>query len=818
MKTAEDFITSIKSSPEYREQVVCVKEFPAREAVFGENDPPLPGSIVKRLKAAGIERLYSHQALAVQKVREGKSVVVVTSTASGKTLCYNLPVVESLLADLRATALYIFPTKALAQDQFRSLMRLQEDGDPFAVAGVYDGDTPAEERQYLKQNARIILTNPDMLHSGIMPQHPGWGRFFENLRYVVLDEIHIYRGVFGSQVANCLRRLKRISAHYGAAPFFICSSATIANPGELAQILTGEKAELIDQDGSPRGAKFFVLWNPPLLEKDTAMRKSSNTEAGEIMTELLRRGISTITFARARVVTELIYRYVQEALRKVKPSAAEKIRAYRGGYLPSERREIEQKLFSGELMGVTSTNALELGINVGSLEASLLVGFPGTIASTWQQAGRAGRGEEPSLAVLIAHQSPIDQFLMQHPAYFFGRTPEKAVLDPTNPHILLGQLRAAVYELPLPVEEMETFGIYAPAVMELLAEDGQVYFQSGKWYWCGRGYPASEVSLRNISEHTFSIMDRTAENARVIGTMDEASAYQQVFPQAVYMHDGETFFVEEMDVEKRVVYVRQMDLDYYTQSLTEVRILTGKEYETTEWNGSRLNFGGASIFMQPYMFRKIQFLNRDSIGYGKIDLPAQTLETVSFWLIPPLEALAQVRKWGRDPVDGLLGLANVTGEVLPFHAMCDVMDIGTAVDSVNTGVPTLYVYDKYPGGLGYALQMYERAEEILTACLDLIAACPCQKGCPSCVGSPVAPASQLDPDTNARGKVPDKEGALILLHALLGMEPYVPKFEAPAPGAGESRMQKPPPAAPLPEKLEMGLRQRLQGMKKKGKR
>jgi DEAD/DEAH box helicase domain-containing protein len=459
--TISDFLKTIQSAPGYRGQIAHIEHIPPREAVFRQPDVSLSPEITRALRAMGIESLYSHQAEAIERVSEGENVAVVTSTASGKTICYNIPVIESLIDDPGSTSIFLFPTKALAQDQLRVLGHFC-DREPslhsVVRAGTYDGDTPSQTRRKLRGEANVILTNPDMLHQGILPYHSRWSKFFRNLRYVVVDEMHTYRGIFGSNVANVLRRLRRILNHYGSDPVFILCSATIANPGELAQELIGDACHVVDKDGSPSGPRLFVLWNPPFLDSHRMERKSSNVEAHELMVGLIETGVQTIAFTKARVVAELLLRYVRESLSRRNPELVEKVSAYRAGYLPEERRKIEKALFSGELLGVASTNALELGIDVGSLDASIIVGFPGTIASTWQQAGRAGRKMDESLVVFVSYNDPVDQYLMRHPAYFFGQTPENAVVDPANPYILAGHISCAAFELPLSEDDELIFG------------------------------------------------------------------------------------------------------------------------------------------------------------------------------------------------------------------------------------------------------------------------------------------------------------------------------------------------------------------------
>ena len=782
------FIERLTLEPGYRGQIVHVEEIPEREARYGELKSPLHPKVAKLLKDSGIERLYTHQVQAIDAIRSGEDVAIVTSTASGKTLCYNVPVLERLVADPDTKALYLFPTKALAQDQLRGLMRyLELDPSLPLVPGTYDGDTPPNARRKLRDEGNVILTNPDMLHQGILPRHPSWGQFFRNLAYVVIDEMHTYRGVFGSNVGCVIRRLSRICQHYGGRPQFVCCSATIANPAELAEKLTDRPVTLVDDDGAPRGPKKFVFWNPPFIDATRTERRSSSFEAEQLLTKLIQDRVQTITFVRARVVAELIYRFTQERLQKISPSLANSIKPYRGGYLPEERREIEKRLFSGELLGVTSTNALELGIDIGSLDAAILTGYPGTVASTWQQAGRAGRGRDESLVILIGQSTPIDQYLMNHPEYFFERTTENAVIDPLNPYVLAKHLRCAAFELPITVNDLERFGEWMPAILEIFEERREITRRGNQWFWTTSGYPSNDVKLRSVSDNTYTIINTTElpvgydkahedlSKNRVIGTMDELSAFEQIHPEAIYLHDGETYFVSDLQIDKKVAYVEKADVDYFTQSISETRVKIESEEEKRKLNEANAVFGDVTVTSLVFMFKKIKFHSRDSIGFGKINLPPQVMDTAALWLIPPLSDLNLVRKWGRDPSEGLYGIGNVITEVVPLFAMCDPRDIGAVVDSMNTGSPTLFVYDRYPGGIGFAEKTYRVLEDVLEACLQLVLACECEDGCPSCVGAPVPPFVQNDPDLSPRGRIPDKEAALILLHSLLGKEPYIPK-------------------------------------------
>jgi DEAD/DEAH box helicase domain-containing protein len=772
------FLEEITSSPRYRGQIVHIQEIPARAAAYGNLTTPLPEPLQQALAKLGISRLYSHQALAVEHIRQGQHTAVVTSTASGKTLCYNLPVLETLLDDPQAKALYLFPTKALAQDQVRGLRRLADahpDLDRLVRAGTYDGDTPAATRRKLRNEGNVILSNPDMLHQGILPYHSRWGSFFSDLRYVVVDEIHTYRGVFGSNVANVLRRLNRICRHYGSQPTYVLCSATIANPKELASRLIGMPVELVACDGSPKGPKRFALWNPPYIDSAKMERRSSNEEAHDLLVSLLRNGVQTIAFARTRIVAELLYRYTAETLEKYNPLLADSVRPYRAGYLPEERREIERRLFSGELLGVTSTNALELGIDVGSLDASVIVSYPGTIASLWQQAGRAGRGADEALVLLVAYNDPLDQYLMQTPEFIFGRSPEHAVVDPENPYILAGHLRCAAFELPLREEEADLFGEHTSAIANILEDVGQVKQIDRAWYWSNTDYPAAQMSLRCASDGTYAIMDSSNQN-RVMGTVDAISAPETVYPGGVYLHEGDTYLVRKLDIEARAAYVERQDVDYYTQAILDSSIRAGEVRAEKEWMEGRLRFGDATVTWRTTAFKKIKFYTQENIGWSMLDLPAQHLETASCWFTPPQEALALPAAHGLKPIEGMVGIRNVAVNMLPLLAMCDRLDVGGIVDSSNTGSPTVFLYDRFPGGMGFSERGFELFPELMEHCLRTIENCRCEDGCPSCVGLPVTrPAQQMDPDLGHGYPIPDKEAALVLLHHLLGREPYLPR-------------------------------------------
>jgi len=828
----ERFLSEIRSGRHYGNQIVWVEQLPAREARFADLPRPLSEPVAEALAAEGIQRLYTHQAAAVNAAREGDSLVVVTSTASGKTLCYNVPVLEALLEDPTTRALYLFPTKALAQDQLKTLKRYREARPDLPIsAGTYDGDTPRDLRKQLRDEGNIILTNPDMLHSGILPNHARWAHFLQALRFVVIDEVHAYRGIFGSNVANVIRRLRRICRHYGADPVFICCSATIGNPAEHAGAIVGRPMRLVDDDGSPRGRKRFVLWNPPYVDAARLSRRSANSEAQWLMCDLIERyRVQTIAFVRARTTAEILYRYVQDELEHRSRRLANVVRAYRGGYLPSERREIERRLFEGELMGVTTTNALELGIDIGSLDACLMVGYPGSIASTWQQAGRAGRKQDDSVAILIAREDPIDQYLMQHPEYFFDQPHEEAIIDQENPYILYGHARCATQELPVTGDDVEFFGEYLGGIMQIILDRREVQEINGRWFWRGPAYPAGDVSLRSADEHNYVIQE--LDSGKVIGEMDEWGAFTQLHSEAIYMHDGETYFVEELNLTQRIAYVRKRDIDYFTMSVDKTSIKLVEDPDeppvTSRWRISEIGNGPAEVTDLVYMFRKIKFYESDSIGFGNLDLPAIDLDTVAFWLMPPRHVLEKVREYGRIPDEGLLGISNAMAGVLPAYVMCDPADIGSVVDSSNLSSPAIFIYDRFPGGVGYSERLFEIVEQVVTAALDLITRCGCDEGCPSCVGSPLPPYEPGGGEIDTRGKIPDKEAAMCILHDLLQREPYEPKppgrmyqlrqsAAGPAPEAAPAHNPQPLEIRRLPEKIEARLRRRLRDQSKDGK-
>ncbi|SEN24071.1 DEAD/DEAH box helicase [Lihuaxuella thermophila] len=700
---------------------------PPREAQYAPFPENLHPDLVSALKKQGFERLYTHQATAVEHALGGKNVVVVTPTASGKTLCYNLPVLHTILEENSARALYIFPTKALAYDQMAELNRWIELMGRDIKGYTYDGDTPASARQAIRRAGHIVVTNPDMLHQAVLPHHTKWVKLFENLRYIVIDELHAYRGVFGSHFANVLRRLRRICRHYGSEPQFICSSATIANPRSFAETLTGTRMTLVDNNGAPSGEKHFLFYNPPVVNKALGIRRSSVLEARRLAETLLKNDIQTIVFARSRVRVEVLLTYLQNIL----PG---KVRGYRGGYLPNQRRAIEKGLRSGEIRGVVSTNALELGIDIGQLEACIICGYPGSISSTWQQAGRAGRRHGASLQILVASSNPLDQYVIQHPEYFLEQSPEHALVQPDNLIILVNHIKCAAYELPF--EAGEQFGVATTEeILDFLAEEKILHRSGNRWYWMNQSFPAKEVSLRTADQENVVIIDisETASH-KVIGEVDRFSAPMLLHEEAIYLHEGVQYQVEKLDLEEKKAYVREVDVDYYTDAnlAVQLRVLGVDREETSETHTRSL--GEVTVNALVTLFKKIKLYTHENIGSGPVHLPEQEMHTSAYWLTLNHPEISRFRQ--NDLQTGLVGLSNVLAYLAPVYLMCDPKDLGVSaqVKAVHSKLPTIYLYDKVPGGVGLSDKLFELSEQLLNIAKAHIQACPCQGGCPSCVG------------------------------------------------------------------------------------
>jgi DEAD/DEAH box helicase domain-containing protein len=703
--------------------------------------PPKPGEyedfpayldkkLVSVLNKKGIYRLYSHQRQALDEVAAGHNVVVVTPTASGKTLCYNLPVLNELLRDKNARAIYLFPTKALSQDQVSELMGMVDAMGEDIKTFTYDGDTPTSARVAIRKDGHIVVTNPDMLHTGILPHHTKWMKLFSNLKFVVIDEVHTYRGVFGSHTANVLRRLERICRFYGSDPIFICSSATIANPRELAEKLTGKSMVLINKNGAPSGRKNLIFYNPPVVNRQLGIRRSSILESKTLALIFLKNRIQTITFARSRLAVEVLLTYLKEEMKKI-PGGAETVRGYRGGYLPKERREIEKGLRDGNILGVVSTNALELGIDIGNLDVSIITGYPGSISSTWQQAGRAGRRAASSASILVASSSPLDQFIINHPDYFFESSPENGLINPDNLYILVSHIKCAAFELPF--EDGETFGNQRiDEILAFLEGERILRHVGGRWHWMAESFPADEISLRSASPENFVVVDIT-EGATVIGEVDRASAPMMIHEEAIYIHGGQQYQVEKLDYEEKKAYVRKVDVDYYTDANLAVEIKVLEEFKQESGGNFQKHMGEVMVTSLATMFKKIKFFTHENVGSGPIHLPPEEMHTTAFWISIP-EDITGLSK--EELESGLLGLCNVMANLAPLYLMCDPRDIRGVVQirSPFTLKPTIYIYDNYPGGVGFSEKLYDMDEMLLRAARQVIMECSCENGCPSCVG------------------------------------------------------------------------------------
>lgn len=754
------FLDALRRERGYAGQLAHVQTLPARAARYGALRERLSPPVQRALHAAGADRLYTHQAEAINAALAGLNVVVATSTASGKTLCFNAPVLEALVRDPLARALYLYPTKALAQDQlgkWNAFVKGAGDGIINPLAATYDGDTSQSARGRLRKHARVLLTNPDMLHTGILPNHPLWAEFFRHLQVVVIDEAHIYRGVFGSQVACVIRRLQRVCGLYRmdegrrtkderSSPVFIATSATIANPAEHFELLTGLPATVVSDDGSPHGPRTFALWNPPFLDRAKSSRRSANHEASELFTRLVSQGVRTIAFARARVVAELLLRYAREQLKKTRPELVPRIAAYRAGYLADERRRIEQELFAGRLAGVTATSALELGIDVGGLDAALLVGFPGTIASLWQQAGRAGRGVDPSLAVFIGLGDPLDQYYMRHPADLLGRPHEHALLDPDNVYILRRHLPCAAHETPLRVgaeegpnvqDDEALFGPGFVDAMVALENDEVLRFTGDKWVYARRDYPAQAVSLRDAEGDRFAVLN-AANQFKLIEELSATTAPQRVHPGAIYLHQGEAYLVTEYSEDLRHAIVQPVAADYYTQprELNDVRIMRSLRHRQLPATTAYL--GRVRVSSRVVGYRRLQQSSEAVLEDAPLEMPLTEFETMALWWDLPDDLPAELARRGLDFMGGIHAAEHAAIGILPLFAMCDRWDIGglSTPRHPDTDRAQIFIYDGFPGGVGIAEKGFELLPELWAATLEVIRGCPCADGCPSCVQSP----------------------------------------------------------------------------------
>ncbi len=731
-----DALQALRTDPELGAGFVEWRELPAQPARHGAWPVATDPRLIDVLARRGIAQLYAHQAAALGAVMQRHSVVVVTPTASGKTLCYNLPVVQTLLDDPDARALYIFPTKALAQDQMEELHGLVGDLQVDIKTFTYDGDTPGDARRKVREAGHVVVTNPDMLHTAILPHHTKWVKLFENLRYVVIDELHQYRGVFGSHVANVIRRLHRVCRFYGSDPVFICCSATIANPQELAENIVRKPVLLIDNNGAPRGPKIVAVYNPPVMNRELGIRQASVDAARAIGARLLRAGVQTIVFAPSRVRVELLLRYLRESLPQ-RPGEPPAVEGYRGGYLPDERRAVERGLREGRIRGVVATNALELGVDIGGLDAAVLTGYPGSLASAWQQMGRAGRRQGLSLAVLVASSSPLNQYVATHPEYLFETSPEAGLVDPDNLLVRVSHMKCAAFEVP--VEEAEPpggpcgFGLDAPQLLELLASEDVLVKAGGRYHWMADAFPAESVSLRSAAIDNFVVIEQ-GPKPRVIGEVDRPAAPLLIHEEAIYMHGGKQYHVDRLDWHEKKAYVRRVDVDYYTDANLAVDLEVLEPFEGAPAKGCWVDHGEVAVRDVATIFKKIKLDTNENVGWGRISIPEESRHTTSYWCSLADDAVEGLSRG--ELQDALWGMAHLLRHLAPIFLMCDPRDLQAVaqVRSPFTGRPTLFLYENQPGGVGMARRLFEIHPKLMTAARELVVRCGCTAGCPGCVG------------------------------------------------------------------------------------
>ena len=729
-KSISELLQSWQYDEELKQNIIHWHTLDGKRAEYAPFPDELHPSLQKALRLRGIEQLYTHQREAFDKATSGTSFTAITPTASGKSLCYHLPVLQEIINDKSSRAIYLFPTKALAQDQKTDLNELIEATGEEVLSYTYDGDTAPGIRTKIRKAGHIVMTNPDMLHSGILPHHTKWVSLFENLKYIVIDELHTYKGVFGSHVAHVIRRLKRICAFYGANPIFICTSATIKNPKELAESLTNEKHELITKSGAPVGKKTFIFYNPPIVNPTFGVRRSAVLEVRDLSKRLFEAGIQTIIFAKSRVRVEMLVTYLKSlTFNKI---GDESIQGYRGGYLPSERRAIEKGLRDGSIQMVVSTNALELGVDIGQLQACIMTGYPGNIASAWQQAGRAGRRQEEALIIYVAQSTALDQYIVNHPTYFFGTHPEEVRINPDNIIILMDHLKCAAFELPFSMTD--TYGEFT--VQELLAyleEEGVLVKTSTQWHWMSDRFPAHEISLRSAAQENVVIIDITEPKNKVIGEMDTYSAMTLLHEEAIYMHQGTQFQVEKLDWEEKKAYVREVEVDYFTDANLAVELKVLSEDKSAQYESATVSYGDVGLLAIPTIFKKIRFNTHDNIGSGPISIPPMEMHTSATWM-----SFNMPENWSEEQLtDALNGAAYAMGSFIPLFVHCDESDLSVVpqVKAVHNERPTIFIYDSYPGGIGLSEKVYDILLSLLDRTYQHVASCPCQHGCPSCIGA-----------------------------------------------------------------------------------
>ena len=747
----EDFIKDIKQMQSYKKQIVHIQKIAAQKADFGELEKPLPENIQSCLLARKIS-FYSHQAEAINKARQGKNVIIVTPTASGKTLAFNIPVLEALTKDSKATALYLYPTKALTNDQLKVLRELETEIGIKASPNVYDGDTPQSQRAIIRENSKIILSNPYGLHQ-YLPWHYKWRSFLQNLKFIVIDEAHVYRGVFGSNVAMLIRRLLRICSYYHADPQIILSSATIANPEEHAKRLTGKDFEIISKDGAPKGKKTFMFWNPPFIDLDNTIRRSTHQETKDLLTLSVLRNLQTLCFTTSRQMAELITRWTKEELRQRAPKLQNAVTAYRAGYLPQERRLIENRLKNKELIGVVSTNALELGIDIGSLDSVIISGYPGTVISTWQQAGRAGRTNADSLVTLVAFQNPLDQYYMKHPEDFFGRPHEQAIIDLHNQYISLGHIMCAASELPITESDRRFFPELFEESINALEQQHLVRKTPRGYVYSGTARPVEVVSLESISDKTVTVRC----NSNVLETLTLNKAYEEAHQGAVLLHQGETYISEELNLQDLTAKVRKEDVNYYTESLKDVDVAIKKTFEEKQ---EKVQVRLGELTITEYYHQYITKSYDEVIKRLPLDLPPLTFSTVGMWFQIPSHLKDEIEAQELDFAGGLHAVEHAMIAMSPIFAMCDRWDIGGLSTPLHqdTGEPTIFIYDGFEGGIGISETLYANIKTLWEKTLQLIENCECKEGCPSCIYSPKC-GNENEPL--------DKRAAAIILRAIL---------------------------------------------------
>lgn len=736
--TVSEILEAFEHKTNLKSNIAYKKVIPARPPVYAEFPANLSTSLVEVLKKRGIEKLYSHQSRAIERLGQGGNIVVVTPTASGKTLCYNLPVIQSVIENPEARSLYLFPTKALSQDQYKELHEITGALGQNIKVYTFDGDTPASARKAIRSSGQIVVTNPDMLHTGILPHHTLWIKLFENLRYIVIDEVHNYRGVFGSHLANLLRRLKRICQFYQSKPQFICCSATIANPLELTENLVGEKFSLIDENGAPQGDKVFYFYNPPVINEELGIRRSSILEARRIAAYFLMNSVQTIVFARSRLRVEILVKYLKREIAKLKGDP-ERIRGYRGGYLPNERHAIEEGIKSGRILGVVSTNALELGIDIGQLNAAVLAGYPGTVSSTWQQGGRAGRKGDTSVVVLVSSSSPLDQYIMNHPDYFFGASPEAGIINPDNLAIMASHLKCSCFELPLEEGDGMFGGEHIKPLLKHLEEENVLRHTSDRWFYTSDVYPAEEISLRSATAQNFVVLNVSKNNA-LLAEVDYDSAPFLIHESAVYIHQSQTFYIDRLDWERRTAYAREVNVDYYTdaQSKTDVRVLTEDAVSCINLPNplESIVFGDVSVITIVAKYKKIKFETHENVGYGEVHTPPNEMQTECCWFTFSEDLKDLLEEKGLVLGSGLRALANLLSNVVPLYVMCDPRDFRVVpmVRDPHSERPAIFIYDKYPGGIGIARRCFTIEKQLFSSAREMLGGCHCADGCPSCIG------------------------------------------------------------------------------------